>query len=127
MEMVKKRGLINGKDTFEVFITADFKLHYLSLFKEVHFRRPGRRPVPRGTNALGSNDVSVDVSAHLAAANAKLNRFLHNFIDKNSTTYTWQEAERTFLERLFRVPPATRQAKASLFYDGTSSVISRYC
>eukprot|EP00474_Spongospora_subterranea_P003737 CRZ04195.1 hypothetical protein [Spongospora subterranea] len=121
-EMVKERGLIGGKDTFEMFVTPDFRLHYISIFLEMAHLRRGLKPfslaatTERGATKDQQGFRPGDDVA-LAKASAKLNRFLCSFIDRNSSTYSWAESERTFTQRVLDIPPAIRQSNMTLFYD----------
>eukprot|EP01083_Nonionella_stella_P024116 66692_1 len=143
--LCKDRGLVDGKDTFEMFLTPQFRSHYNQIYanilaKEIIQQRASRgmtttqastsqhprapklqsSTYSRGGGGNASNhgtSVRVPITEEVVRASEALGKFLKQFIQKTSATLRWDEGEREGLERVMNVPPYMKERQASVFYD----------
>jgi hypothetical protein len=68
----------------------------------------------RGTGAGGLADLSMVVEDELVRAHTSLNRFLIDFINKNTPNHPWEYAPRSFVSRKLDMPPAAPPATTAV-------------
>lgn len=125
--LVKERGLLPGKDTWEMFLHPRFRRQYERVYKN-HLRRnllhsqELRRDLKRATEARGRDlemdekkmgdtdarfrDLDEEINAKLMEVSNHFNTFLKNFVMGNDPVYSWREATPGFLFRTLGLPPS---------------------
>lgn len=106
---VTQRGLYDGKDTFHIFVTDEFREKYDDLYTQMiegqYAARLGARRAASamaGGREMNEGDVETAITARLVKASESLNTFLSTFLDRR---HEWQPGERSFLENRFEIPP----------------------
>mmetsp|Transcript_41209 Transcript_41209/g.66976 ORF Transcript_41209/g.66976 Transcript_41209/m.66976 type:complete len:1079 (+) Transcript_41209:88-3324(+) len=133
--LVRERGLLPGKDTFEIFFHPRFCRHYERIYKR-HYRRNLlrtqriRRDMRRAADAAGSiqngegrnedhasemrnktadakkmSSAEERLTKRLIQVSGNFEKFLKDFILGNHPEFTWQEQRQTFCMKFFGLPP----------------------
>jgi meckelin len=135
----KERGLIPGKDTFELYCSTEFKAHYDSEYTALLNRQlinrqrlAGNSTNIRSTAAeelrsRSGGDLELDnqIAERLIKANASLNAFLCSFIDRNLPAYPYDFSEQSYWRKLLQLPVFIPQASSNLFFDDADFLFTR--
>jgi len=125
--LVKPRGLVNEKDTFEIFVSRDFRERYddtftMRLAHDLRHRSERKRDsgASRSDDAahskLGSEaGLNLPDPKTIAASN-RLNDYLTEFIEKRGRV-SWQEGTRNYCERFLDFAPSLAENGPALFYS----------
>jgi len=128
--LCKSRGLLPDRDTFEIFVSAQFRAQYDEIYRDVLQYELSKRSEPLKRRVFQNerepqsrehkqNDAETDnilLSKQLIASSKLLSMFLRDFIEK-SCPHSWELRELIGFERLVGAMPNLSLEKNSLFYD----------
>jgi meckelin len=132
---VQSRGLVEGKDAFHILASPELRAYYESEYSQLLTRQilQGRalsrtgemniRDPERGSlnGSADDGDIAALVSDELVRANASLNQFFMQFIERNLPAMKWDVMSRTFFEKRFELPPVPKLGalgeSLSVFYE----------
>eukprot|EP00472_Partenskyella_glossopodia_P009601 CAMPEP_0197521460 /NCGR_PEP_ID=MMETSP1318-20131121/6740_1 /TAXON_ID=552666 /ORGANISM="Partenskyella glossopodia, Strain RCC365" /LENGTH=1070 /DNA_ID=CAMNT_0043073465 /DNA_START=10 /DNA_END=3219 /DNA_ORIENTATION=+ len=135
--LVRERGLLPGKDSFEIFLHPRLRKHYEKIYKR-HLRRNllrsqmARRDVRRAAEAAKAarfgkdkdknkekveeeearyRDLEEQISDKLMDVSMSFEQFLKDFVMGNDPDFGWKEEMPTFLMRSLGLPPHIQAEK----------------
>jgi meckelin len=138
----KERGLIDGKDSFEVYFSRQFRAHYDKVFlsvlaneHKIRARRIRERNAPGGgRGGMGAREAGGDiemtgggmgndmvagnadffVSRELMEATRVFNMFMMAFMEKATPNYPWRERPRNYIQRRCDLIPQLNVAETNI-------------
>ena len=124
-KLCKSRGLLPDRDTFEIFVSAQFRQQYDEIYRDVlqyelskmsQQRRVSFDMKREASEATKQETDNILLSKQLIESSKLLSMFLSDFIEK-SCPHAWELRELVGFERFFGPMPNLSLEKNCLFYD----------